>query len=340
MIPGKARTRVAGATVLTAAALVALGLFGLPAQAGATLLSTKVQAAAAAEADTVDDRVGADTGGYYLDKAGHSVVNVTNTADAQTVRAAGLRSRQVTYSLAALTATKNKLDKLAGIDNTAWGIDTAANQVVVTISDTAPKAGAAKLRSAAKSYGDKVRVETTTGDLEVFVRGGDAIQNSQARCSAGFNVRQGGQLMVLTAGHCTELGGTWSPMGGTVVASDSPGADSGLITNPSGVGPSEVNTGQTISSVGNPTVGESVVKSGSTTGVTSGTISAVDQTVNFDVGVIFHLFATDVHSDHGDSGGPGYDGSAALGTLTGGNTFTTYFYPAANEFAMYGLTLP
>ena len=339
MSPGKTRARVVGVPVATAVALVLLGLFGVPAQAAAPL-SSAVDAAAVVQADNVADEVGADTGGVHLDKAGHAVVNVTNDADARTVRTAGLRSKSVRHTFASLTATKENLDRFAGIRDTSWGIDTAANQVVVTVSDTTPKAGAAKLLAAAKKYGTKVRVERTTGAMEVFVLGGDAISNGQGRCSAGFNVRQGGQLMVLTAGHCTELGGVWSPMGGTVAASDSPGADSGLITNPSGVGPSQINTGQTISSVGSPTVGEQVVKSGSTTGVTSGTISAVDQTVNFDVGVIYHLFATDVYSDHGDSGGPGFDGSAALGTLTGGNTTTTFFYPADVEFSMYGLTLP
>ncbi len=332
------RIRTVGVAVLGAGALVSLGLAS-PAQATAPL-STAVQTAAVPQATTVSHQLGSDTGGVYLDSNGHAVVNVTNAADAKTARAAGLRTHTVKYSFAALTSTKNNLDTMAGIPDTAWGIDTAHDQVVVKISDTTPKAGAAKLIAAAKSYGDKVVVKHTTGHMETFVRGGDAIQNSQGRCSDGFNVRRNGQLMVLTAGHCTALGGTWSPMGGTVAASNSPGGDEGLITNPSGSGPSQVNTGQTISNIGSPTVGQSLNKSGSTTGVTSGTISGVNMTVNFDVGVIYNLFETNVYSDHGDSGGPGYAGSTGLGTLTGGNTSTTYFYPAQKEFSDYGLTLP
>lgn len=339
MTPGIGRKRAAGLAVAAAGALAAASAAAAPAQAAAPL-STKVQGAAVTQATAVSKKLGNDTGGVYLDRNGHAVVNVTNQADAQQARAAGMRVRSVKYSFAALTSTKDSLDRFAGTADTAWGIDTAHNKVVVKVSDATPKAGAAKLLAAARKLGDRVTIVHTTGHYETYVRGGDAIQNSQGRCSDGFNVVSGGQLMVLTAGHCTNLGGTWSPMGGTVVASNSPGGDEGLITNPSGNGPSQVNTGQTISNIGSPSVGEGVTKSGSTTGVTSGTISGVNMTVNFDVGVIYNLFETNVYSDHGDSGGPGYDGSTGLGTLTGGNTSTTYFYPAQIEFSDYGLSLP
>lgn len=330
---------VAGIAAVAAGALTVIGLPGTAAQAAP--LSAKVQAPAVAEASTAVSKLGLDARGVFLDKDGHAVVNVTNGADAQKVRTAGLRTKQVRYGYASLSAVKTNLDKqFSGTKNTSWGIDTANDQVVVTISDATPAAGANRLASVVKSLGAQARVERTRGPLELFVRGGDAIQNDQGRCSDGFNVKQGGKLMVLTAGHCTALGGTWSPMNGTVAKSDAAPADSGLITNPSGDGPSEVNTGQKISSVGDAKVGEKLKKTGSTTSTTDGSISAVDQSVNFDVGVINHLFKTDVHSDHGDSGGPGYDGSAALGTLTGGDTSTTYFYPAKIEFDNYGLSLP
>ena len=39
-------------------------------------------------------------------------------------------------------------------------------------------------------------------------------------------------------------------------------------------------------------------------------------------------------------GGSGYNGSIALGTLTGGNSTATFFYPAQREFSDFGLTLP
>jgi len=147
---------------------------------------------------------------------------------------------------------------------------------------------------------------------------------------------------VLTAGHCTNLGGTWSGgdvSGAQVVESDCPGADSGLLTRPNGTGPGEINTGQAITSAATPTVGEQMQKQGSTTGGGSGEVTSVDESVNFDVGVLNHEFGTTAHTDHGDSGGPAYDGSKGLGTLSGGDTVTSYFYPLTLELQAYGLEL-
>src|SRR5262245_20094432 len=136
MSAGKARSRVVGITVISGIALVMLGLFGIPAQAKPSVPAAQP---AAVQAAKVSHQVGADTGSFYVDKAGHAIVNVTNQADASTVRAHGLRAKVVKYSFATLTATKNRLDKLAGIRDTTWGIDTSTNQVVVTISNTTPK---------------------------------------------------------------------------------------------------------------------------------------------------------------------------------------------------------
>ena len=52
-----------------------------------------------------------------------------------------------------------------------------------------------------------------------------------------------------------------------------------------------------------------------------------------------HEFGTTAHTDHGDSGGPAYDGEKGLGTLSGGDTQTSYFYPLTLELQAYGLSL-
>lgn len=337
MIVGKACRRVAVAAIAVAGMLTTPGL----AQASTAVtpnVPTPIQAAF--QAQQVSSRLGVDSGGFFLDKNLHPVVNVLTQSDAATVRAAGVTPRLVRYSMTSLTATKNALDQLGWIKYSSWGIDPSSDQVVVTISTATPAAGASRLLAAARRFGPQVRIEHSTDTPKEFVLGGDAINNGVVRCSVGFNVRRAGQLMVLTAGHCTNFGGTWAPMGGQVVASISPGADEGLITNPSGNGPSRINDGTTITSVGTPFVGETLRKSGSTTGITSGHITGVELTVNFDVGVIRHMFATTVHAEPGDSGGSGYNGSIALGTLTGGNSTTTFFYPAQREFSDFGLTLP
>ena len=301
----------------------------------------QAQATAISQASQIADSLGAASGGVYLER-GKAVVNVTDDAAVTTVQAAGLAVKKVQRSFAALTSVKTQLDQVKSVPQTAWGIDTKSNQVVVTIYDAASAATSQKVTAAAAKYGDAVRVEHHTGKLELYIADGDAIQNSQARCSLGFNVTRNGSPFLLTAGHCTNLGGTWSGgdvSGAQVVESDCPGADSGLLTRPNGTGPGQINTGQAITSAAAPVVGEQIQKQGSTTGGGSGQITSVDQSVNFDVGVLNHEFATTAHTDHGDSGGPAYDGSTGLGTLSGGDTQTSYFYPLTLELQSYGLAL-
>lgn len=327
------------AVALAAGALV--GAAGAPA-AAAVPLTVQAQLAQGATADRVSDSLGSRSGGYYLDSTGRGVVAVLDSAAASKVRASGLAAKQVKYTYSTLQSTKNALDQVRGVPQTSWGVDPSTNKVVVKILSAATPAVAKKVADAAATFGDKVRIVRQQGRNELYIRGGDAIQNSQGRCSLGFNVTRGGQPYMLTAGHCTNLGGTWAGgdvSGGQVVESDCPGADSGLITRPNGTGPGQVNDGTAITSAANPAVGQNMKKSGSTTGITSGNITSVDESVNFDVGVLNHMTGATLHSDHGDSGGTGYSGSAGQGTLSGGDTVTTYFYPLNRELADYGLQL-
>ncbi|VVJ19401.1 secreted serine protease [Amycolatopsis camponoti] len=325
--------------VLSAAALTS-GVCASAATASPQAFA-QVQAAAISNATQVADSLGATSGGIYLEN-GKAVVNVTDDASVQKVEAAGLTAKKVKHTFAALTGVKNQLDAVKNVPQTAWGIDTKTNQVVVKVYDAASKGTADKVAAAAAQYGDSVRVEHRTGKLSLYIADGDAIQNDQGRCSLGFNVTRGGEPFLLTAGHCTNLGGTWAGgdvSGAQVVESDCPGADSGLLTRPNGSGPGEINTGQAITSAATPTVGEQMQKQGSTTGGGSGEVTSVDESVNFDVGVLNHEFGTTAHTDHGDSGGPAYDGSKGLGTLSGGDTVTSYFYPLTLELQSYGLEL-
>jgi streptogrisin D len=339
MAPRKTLIGLAGAG---SSAVLAIAMMSSSAGAAPDAQSmAQMQHTAIAQAKTVSANIGTDSGGVWLDH-GKATVNVTNAADAQAVKAAGLTPKTVKYSFATLTTAKNSLDSIKNVPQTAWGIDTRSNQVVVSIYDSASKATQDKVKAAATKLGDKARIEYKTGKLELYIADGDAIQNEQGRCSLGFNVTRGGEPFLLTAGHCTNLGGTWAGgdvSGAQVVESDCPGADSGLLTRPNGTGPGQVNTGQAITSAGEPTVGEQMEKQGSTTGGGSGEITSVDQSVNFDVGVLNHEFGTTAHTDHGDSGGPAYDGSTGLGTLSGGDTVTSYFYPLTLELSSYGLSL-
>lgn len=328
--------------VITAfsASAVVTGVFA-PAVSADPMVLAQAQQAAITQAVQVADGLGAASGGIHLDH-GKAVVNVLDDASAQRVRAAGLTAKKVKHSYASLTSVKKALDGVRNVPQTAWGIDTKNNLVVVTVYSSATKSVSDTVTAAAAKYGDSVRIEHRTGKLELHIADGDAIQNDQARCSLGFNVTKDGEPFLLTAGHCTNLGGTWSGgdvSGAEIVHSDCPGADSGLLTRPNGTGPGVINTGQEITEARDPFVGEQIQKQGSTTGGGSGEVTSVDQSVNFDVGVLDHEFGTTAHTDHGDSGGPAYDGSIGLGTLSGGDTETSYFYPLTLELQSYGVSL-
>ncbi|WP_033290258.1 S1 family peptidase [Amycolatopsis jejuensis] len=333
------KTLVTGLTALSAAALTA-GMC-VNAASASPLAFAKMQAESITQATQVADTLGAGNGGIHLER-GKAVLNVTDAAAQEKAKAAGFTTKLVKHSFTALTGAKNSMDAVKNVPQTAWGIDTKTNQVVVKIYDAASPATAAKVTAAAAKLGDAARVEHRAGKLSTFISDGDSINNGQYTCSLGFNVTRGGQPFMLTAGHCTNTGGTWSGgdvSGAQIVESDCPGADSGLLTRPNGTGPGAINTGQQITSAGTPTVGEQIQKMGQTTGGGSGEVTSVDESVNFDVGVLNHEFGTTAHTDHGDSGGPAYDGSKGLGTLSGGDTQTSYFYPLTLELQSYNLEL-
>lgn len=295
-------------------------------------------------ASNVAERLGAASGGHYIDSAGKAVVGVLNQADAAKVRAAGATPKPVEHSLAELTATKRSFDKLAGVTNAGWGIDPQHNQVVVRTYDSTPAAAKQALTQQAAKLGDKVRVERKAEPMSLFIRGGDEISNGQGKCSNGFNVTKGGKNYLLSAGHCAVLGGDGDWNGGKVVNADFPTKDSMLVENNSDAAPSEINDGTKITEIADATVGENMKRAGRTSGVTSGKVTEVDYTfVAQDGGKtykVFHEFCSDAKSGAGDSGGPAYDGGKALGTLSGGDSSTSCFYPASLSTKDYGVSLP
>jgi len=144
---------------------------------------------------------------------------------------AGARARVVSRSSAQLGTITAALNKSA-TPGTAWGIDPKANQVVVTISSSAPAGRAATLAATAAKYGPAVRVQRVAQGFEPKVQGGDAIlTDTGARCSAGFNTTGG----LITAGHCTAGFPNWTVSGGGPLGpsadSQFPGNDFGLISN-------------------------------------------------------------------------------------------------------------
>ena len=187
--------------------------------------------------------------------------------------------------------------------------------------------------------------------------GGDPIFASSGRCSLGFNAHNATTWYLVTAGHCVSPAGTtvYADAGRTVVLGTTvgvtvPAGDYAIVryTNSAVGHPSSVNLypgSQSITAAGTPYVGQSVRRSGATTGVRSGTVTGVNATVNFPGGTLTGLIRTNICAEPGDNGGPLFSGGTALGILVGGSGNcttggTSYYRPIREVLAAYGLTIP
>ncbi|MET7763371.1 S1 family peptidase [Streptomyces sp. NPDC005393] len=250
----------------------------------------------------------------------------------------------------AKAATHAVLD--ADVAGTAWYVDKATNTLVVTADSTVSKSEIAKIKSTAGTSADAIEVKRTPGKIQKLISGGDAIYASSWRCSLGFNVRNSsGTNYFVTAGHCTDGAGTWwSNSGhtttiGPTVGSSFPTNDYGLVQYSGSVTPSGTVGSQDITRAANPTVGQAVTRRGSTTGIHSGTVTALNATVNYGGGdIVYGMIQTNVCAEPGDSGGSLYSGSTALGLTSGGSGDctsggTTFFQPVVEALNAYGVNV-
>ncbi|MEU8010284.1 S1 family peptidase [Micromonospora parva] len=238
---------------------------------------------------------------------------------------------------------------------TAWGLDPGTGRMTLTVDDTVTPRDLRALRAVVDRAGALLRREP--GTLRPLIAGGQGIYGGGARCSLGANARSGSTYYVITAGHCTAAAATWytdsaqSTVLGTRTATSYPTNDYGLIRYTGRIAhPSAVYTYPgllTINGPGTAYIGQAVCRSGSTTGVRCGTVTGLNQTVNYATGVIYGLIRTNICAEPGDSGGPLYVAATGtiLGILSGGSGNctaggTTYYQPIAEVLAAYGLTLP
>ncbi len=258
------------------------------------------------------------------------------------------------FSDADLKYATSVLDSAARVPGTAWAVDEATHQVLITTDSTVTGAKLATLTHAASALGSRVRVESTPGKLSLFIAGGQAIYGGQYRCSLGFNVRSGSTYYFLTAGHCGNIASTWysnsghTTVLGTTAGSSFPGNDYAIVRYTSSVAhPGSVytyNGSQDIASAGTPSVNQTVYRSGSTTGVHSGRVTQLNATVNYAEGSVSGLIRTTVCAEGGDSGGSLYAGTVAYGLTSGGSGNcssggVTYFQPVTEALSAYGVSV-
>ena len=238
------------------------------------------------------------------------------------------------------------------ITGTAWAVDARTGETVVTADSTVQGAKWESLLAATR--GKAVRIERTPGVLSLFAEGGDAIFAGGARCSLGFNVTTNSGPGILTAGHCAAAGRQWSlTQGGRPVAtlkqSTFPGTgDFALLTydNAATSAPSVVDTGGgrtvAITRAAGAQVGLQVSRMGSTTGLHSGRVTALNAAVNYPEGRVTGLIQTTVCAEPGDSGGSLFTGDgSAIGVTSGGSGDcrtggVTFFQPVTTALAAVG----
>ncbi|MEV6638874.1 S1 family peptidase [Amycolatopsis sp. NPDC051371] len=299
----------------------------------------RTQAAGVETLHQVTAALGAQAVDGYLDAAAKPVVNVLDQAAADRVTATGAQARVVKHSSAALAGAQDALQALPAVAHTSIGLDPKTNQVVLTVADAAR--GTDALLNAASALGDRVRVERVAGELHAAIYNGEAITGGGTRCSAGFNTNRGGVNYIVDAGHCTRAVSQWNV--GPSQGSSFPGNDYGLIRNNTGSAPGAVTlwngSTQRISSAGTATVGQRISKSGSTTHLTSGSVTRTNVTVNYAEGSVSQLIQTNALVNPGDSGGCLFAGSVGLGITSGKGTGTSFFQPVGEALSAYGVSL-
>jgi len=255
-----------------------------------------------------------------------------------------------TFSSTQLSSV-NKSVLQSDIAGTAWAVDAKTNRVVVTVDSTVSKAEIAQIKKDAGANADALTIKHTAGKFNKLIAGGDAIYASSWRCSLGFNVQDSsGNYYFLTAGHCTDGAGTWwsnsahTTTLGTTAGSSFPTNDYGIVryTNTS-VAKSGAVGSQDITSAATPSVGTTVYRRGSTTGIHSGRVTALNATVNYGSGdIVYGMIQTTVCAEPGDSGGSLYGGTVAYGLTSGGSGNcssggTTFFQPVTEALSAYGV---
>ncbi|MEV6262586.1 S1 family peptidase [Streptomyces sp. NPDC051784] len=260
-------------------------------------------------------------------------------------------SQSGTYSADQLGAAGEAV-LAADVAGTAWNVEPSTGRLVVTVDSTVTQAEIDTIKKSAGANAGALRIERTPGTFSKLISGGDAIYASSWRCSLGFNVRSGSTYYFLTAGHCTDGAGTWwsnsghTTVLGTTSGSSFPSNDYGIVryTN-SSVTKSGTVGSQDITSAANATVGMSVTRRGSTTGTHSGSVTGLNATVNYGGGdIVYGMIRTNVCAEPGDSGGPLYSGTRAIGLTSGGSGNctsggTTFFQPVTEALSAYGVSV-
>ncbi|MFJ9820194.1 S1 family peptidase [Streptomyces sp. NPDC101151] len=299
----------------------------------------------------------ARTAGSWIGTDGRPVVAVTDSRAAQAVRRAGAEAKVVPHSMNELKSATSTLRSAPRVAGTAWSVDYRTNRVVVQADRTVSASDWSRMTRVATGIGGFVHMERTKGAFTTRLNGAQPILSTGGRCSAGFNVTDGRSDFILTAGHCGPSGSIWfadnqgNQQLGKTVDSAFPGNDFSLVQYNSGKAGDGADVvaigggkGVRITGAADPAVGQRVFRSGSTSGLRDGQVSALNATVNYPEGTVTGLIETNVCAEPGDSGGPLFSEGIALGVTSGGSGDcrtggTTFFQPVTKAMAALNVRL-
>jgi hypothetical protein len=268
-----------------------------------------------------------------------------------------MKPKMVEHSMDELKSATATLRSAPRVPGTAWVVDYRTNQVVVRGDSTVSAGDWSRMTDVAEDIGAFVRMERTEGTFTTRINGAQPLLSTAGRCSAGFNVTDGRRFFILTAGHCGPDGSVWfadssgTDQIGRTERQNFPGADYSLVQYSAGdPGPTPDvvsiggGKGVRITGAADPAVGQRVFRSGSTSGLREGEVTALNATVNYPEGTVTGLIETNVCAEPGDSGGPMFSEGVALGVTSGDSGDcraggTTYFQPVTKALAALNVQL-
>ncbi|MGY4922402.1 S1 family peptidase [Streptomyces sp. 900105755] len=341
-----------GAMVTTAMASETPGTSAVPFSSGSATEAGNTGAALVAKLGT------ARTAGSWIGADGRPVVAVTDAEAATAVKQAGAEPKMVSHSMNELKAATATLKAAPRVAGTAWAVDYKTNRVMVEADSTVSASDWSDLSRVASGIGSFVQMQRSEGRFTPRLNGAQPILSTGGRCSAGFNVTNGTTDFILTAGHCGPANTIWFDEGqgngqqvGTTIDTQFPGNDFSLIQYANGKAGDNADVvaigngqGVRITGAADPTVGEKVFRSGSTSGLHDGTVTALNATVNYPEGTVTGLIQTNVCAEPGDSGGPLFSNGIALGVTSGGSGDcttggVTFFQPVTRAMAALNVQL-
>ncbi|GAA1951631.1 S1 family peptidase [Amycolatopsis minnesotensis] len=313
--------------------------------------------------------------GTWFDPAsGKLAVAVTDQAAADEARAAGAQPKLVARGRAELHRLVAEVRAAAGggiPGLNSYGADPVSNTVNVSVNRTKANGDTDRFLSRIRALPGVTVTESASSPRQqsgTIRTGNPWWPGSETNCSVGFSVTDpAGGKAFLTAGHCTNDAnqaaygasgrqnriGT-SNAGGTHSVNAREG-DMGLVsvTQPGWNLSAEVNTwggaAVTVTGSTDAVVGDQVCHSGNTSHWRCGTVTYVNQTVDYGGGLVIEgLTYTDACSLGGDSGGGWLVNSKATGLHDGGPSRCvdnpgkddqSIFQPVTEALAKWNLTL-